>query len=228
MASSGASGPLPPPEPGPPASVRAQLLATEHWSLLASRGMIRGEQLTRINIFLTLVSASLLGLAFVAQVTGFGPGFSTIAIVLLTIVLMVGTLTVIRVFNGGFEDLAYILAMNRLRAAYVDLDPGIERYFLTSTHDDRAGAQATYLHLGGPNRTQLLGSSMVLVVVVAAALAGVLAAIIGYASALPGVLAYGIGAAVMLVYIGVAVSIGRRRYFRVFREFTPHSPSPDA
>ena len=41
-----------------PPSLRAQLLATEHWSLLASRSTTQNELLVRIAIFLTLVSAS--------------------------------------------------------------------------------------------------------------------------------------------------------------------------
>ena len=38
----------------------------------------------------------------------------------------------------------YVIAMNRLSGAYVDLDPGIERYFLASANDDVVGAQQTY------------------------------------------------------------------------------------
>jgi hypothetical protein len=37
--------------------------------------------------------------------------------------------------------------MNRLRAAYVELDPGIERYLVTSAHDDDNGIWQTYNHL---------------------------------------------------------------------------------
>lgn len=38
-------------------ALRAQILATEHWSLLASRSTTQSEVLTRIAIFLTLVAA---------------------------------------------------------------------------------------------------------------------------------------------------------------------------
>ena len=48
-----------------PAGVRAQLLATEHWSLLATRGTTWSEVMSRITIHLTVSSASLVVLALV-------------------------------------------------------------------------------------------------------------------------------------------------------------------
>jgi hypothetical protein len=62
------------------ASVRAQILATEHWSLLATRSMTWSEVMSRIVIHLTVLSASLVVLALVAQVNGFGLAFRVLAI----------------------------------------------------------------------------------------------------------------------------------------------------
>ena len=76
-----------------PLSVRAQLLATEHWSLLATRSTTQSEVLSRITTFLMLVSASIVSLALIGQVTGFDRRFITFALVLLGAVLMVGALT---------------------------------------------------------------------------------------------------------------------------------------
>jgi hypothetical protein len=134
-----------------PPSVRAQLLATEHWSLLATRSTTQSEVLSRITTFLMLVSASIVSLALIGQVTGFDRRFITFALVLLGAVLMVGALTQVRLHNAAFEDLAHVIGMNRLRAAYLDLDPGIERYLVTSAHDDDNGISQTYNHLIGPN-----------------------------------------------------------------------------
>jgi hypothetical protein len=61
---------------GPPPGVRAQLLATEHWSLLATRSTAQSELLSRITTFLMLVSASIVGLALMGQATRFGAGSS--------------------------------------------------------------------------------------------------------------------------------------------------------
>jgi hypothetical protein len=70
-------GPTPPQQP---ASVRAQILATEHWSLLATRSMTWSEVMSRIVIHLTVLSASLVVLALVAQAAGFGLAFRVLAI----------------------------------------------------------------------------------------------------------------------------------------------------
>ena len=64
-------------------SVRAQLLATEHWSLLATRSTAQSELLSRITTFLRLVSASIVGLALMGQATRFGGRFFTFALVIL-------------------------------------------------------------------------------------------------------------------------------------------------
>ena len=85
-------------------SVRAQLLATEHWSLLASRSTTQNKLLVRIAIYLTLVSASVVSLALIGQATDFDGRFDAFTIVLFSILLLVGTLTLLRVLNGGEED----------------------------------------------------------------------------------------------------------------------------
>jgi hypothetical protein len=161
------------------ASVRAQLLATEHWSLLASRSTTQNELLVHIAIFLTLVSASIVSLALVGQATDFDGRFDVFAIVLFSILLLVGTLTLLRVSNGSDEDLAYVIGMNRLRAAYAELDAGIDRYFIASKHDDERGISQTYAYF--PHKSSLvqpLASSMTFILVVDTVVAGVLAGLI--------------------------------------------------
>ncbi len=59
-------------------------------------------------------------------------------------VVMIGTLTQLRVVNASNEDLGQVIGMNRLRAAYLELDPAIERYLVTSAHDDDRGIWQTY------------------------------------------------------------------------------------
>src|SRR4030095_11304686 len=98
------------PEPAASLSIRAQLLATEHWSLLASRSTTQGEVLTRISMFLTFTSASLLSLALVGNATQFSDAFRAFALTILSIDVMVGLLTQVRVLNVGMEDLMYVIA----------------------------------------------------------------------------------------------------------------------
>jgi hypothetical protein len=168
-------------------SVRAQLLATEHYSLLASRSTTQNELLVRIAIFLTLVSASVVSLALVGQGTDFDGRFDAFTVVLFSILLLVGTLTLLRVQNGSEEDNAYVIGMNRLRAGYAELDPGIDRYFITSTHDDDRGIGQTYSYI--PHDTwhiQLLASSWMFILVVDAVVAGALAGIVANAAGASG------------------------------------------
>src|SRR5215203_3380490 len=99
-----------PPSLGP--SVRAQILATEHWSLLATRSMTWSEVMSRIVIHLTVVSASLVVLALIVQADGFGSAFRVFSIGLAAVVLLLGTLTGLRVFNASADDAAMLIGMN--------------------------------------------------------------------------------------------------------------------
>src|SRR6478736_1373799 len=128
-AEDGGDGPSPPPESDATLGRRAQILATEHWGLLAARGTAQSEVLTRITIYLTLVSAVLVTIGLLGQATQFRAWFAGAALSLLGFLGVVGLMTQTRVFNVSEEDLMYVLAMNRLRGAYVDLDPTVERYF---------------------------------------------------------------------------------------------------
>ena len=208
-------------------SVRAQLLATEHWSLLASRSTTQAEVLTRISIFLTVTSAGLVSLALAGQAMDFGGMFPLLAMTVLVIVLAMGILTQIRVFNVGFEDLSYVLAMNRLRAAYVELDPGIVPYLMTSPFDDRAGSDHTYVMLGrrsGPGH--FAGSSMMLIAMFNAALAGLFVAGIAASLTVTSGISLAAGFVGGVIYLVTVLSLMRRRFERVWREYEPQFASP--
>ena len=65
----------------------AAILATEHWSLLASRSLIWNEAQSRATVFLSVLSAATIALALLADATGFGAQTTTLALVLLPVVL---------------------------------------------------------------------------------------------------------------------------------------------
>ena len=225
----------PGPDPSPPASgedpgvdaltdaqrsLRAQLLATEHWSLLASRSTTQGEVLTRIAIFLTVVSAGLIGLGILGNATQFRGWFGVAALAVLFLLLLLGVITTIRAFNTATEDLMYVLAMNRLRAAYLDLDPGLAPYLMMSAHDDQKGSNVTYHAFFDRNATQVLGSSMMVISLVTAAVAGLFAGGLVAALGAPVGIAVGLGAALGSIDRGY-------RLFRSFRrDYQPLSPTP--
>ena len=208
-------------------SVRAQLLATEHYSLLASRSTTQNELLVRIAIFLTLVSASVVSLALIGQATDFDGRFDAFTIVLFSIVLLVGTLTLLRVQNGSEEDQAFVIGMNRLRAAYAELDPGIERYFVTSAHDDDRGIGQTYTYF--PHSTwhvQLLASSWMFILVVDAVVASVLAGLVANAAGAPGAVIAIAAAAAGTCYLAAWISHFTRRittWERQYEALFPHA-----
>src|SRR4029079_16881287 len=209
-------------------SVRAQLLATEHWSLLASRSATQNELLVRIAIFLTLVSASVVSLALVGQATEFDGRFDVFTILLFSILLLVGTLTLLRVFNGGDEDLAYVIGMNRLRAAYTESDQGIDRYFVASRYDDDRGIGQTYAYF--PHRAEVLqplASSMMFILVVDGVVAGVLAGLAANAADAPGAVVAIVAAAASIAYFTAWSWYFLRRYRAFQRTYKPLFPHPD-
>lgn len=160
-------------------SVRAQLLATEHWSLLATRGMTWSEVMSRITIHLSITSASLVVLALAAQVSGFDTPFQVLAVGLTAAILILGTLTGVRVNNASIDDLFMLQGMNRLRAAYVELDPELKKYLVASWNDDYDGIMHSYL-MGGKRSlpSHILGSTNMYMHIVNALTAGTLGALV--------------------------------------------------
>lgn len=163
-----------------PDAVRVQILSTEHWSLLATRNLTWNESFSRASWFVTVVSATVVALALVAQSTDFGPSFRLFAILLIPLLIVIGVATVIRLVQLNSEDVELVIGMNRLRRGYLDLAPELERYFVTGHRDDLAGIMRTY----GTRRTripatQYLSSIALLVSLIVAVLTGALAALIG-------------------------------------------------
>ncbi|UKA51274.1 hypothetical protein LFT48_07060 [Arthrobacter sp. FW305-123] len=223
----GAASPEPPPPPELSPSIRAQLLATEHWSLLASRSTTQGEVLTRISMFLTFTSASLLSVALVGNATQFSDAFRAFALTIFSIDVVVGLLTQIRVLNVGMEDLMYVVAMNRLRAAYVDLDPGIAKYFMASYYDDMAGVSHTYYFLGPRSSLiQLAGSSMIFMVTANSALLALWTGSVLLALGLPMVAFVSAAVVVALAFSMVSMLVGKRAFDQAFKNNPPISPTP--
>jgi hypothetical protein len=134
--------------------------------------------MARITLHLTFTSASIVSLALVAQVSGFGPSFRLLAVGLSGSVLLLGSLTLVRVFNASNDDLALVMGMNRLRRAYVDIDAGVEQYLITGTTEDPAGVGRTYTMVGRRSASQFFGSTALFLLVVNVLVAGVFAALV--------------------------------------------------
>lgn len=205
---------------------RAQILATEHWGLLAARSTAQSEVLTRITIFLTLVSAGLVTIGLLGQASGFAGWFGGASLAILAFLTLIGFMTQVRVMNVSEEDMMYVVAMNRLRGAYVDLDPHVEEIFLASTYDDPAGMRRTYSFLRHRSVSILLGSSVMLLIVVNACVAGLLVgcAIVAAGGALGWAVACGVTTGVL--YAAGFMFFGGFGFRSAWRHYVPRRTSP--
>jgi hypothetical protein len=168
---------MPPAGKDPAVAAKLQILATEHWSLLATRALTYNESLSRVTIFLSILSGSVIALALVAQVSRFGPAFIGIAIPLLSVVVFTGISTIGRLMQLNGDDFRWVVGMNRLRRAYVDLHPELEPYFITSGYDDLSGVLQT---LGYPVATaKRVGSVLHTIQALPGMLSVIVAAVVG-------------------------------------------------
>ncbi|MFI7062460.1 hypothetical protein ACIBL3_15860 [Kribbella sp. NPDC050124] len=203
----------------------AQFLATEHWSLLATRGMTWQEIFSRTGTYLTVLSAAVVALSLVANATGFGSGFTTFALLVLPVVLLVGFGTYFRLIEADIEDTWLIIGMNRLRHAYVELAPELEPYFIASHHDDPPGIWTTYSFRRRIGVTHWLSGSPVVVGIINSVVTGVLAAVICEAAGAGDTARTLIAAATALVTVVVIGYLGLRKVREVSRSYEPRFPS---
>ena len=155
-----------------------QILATEHWSLLATRSMTWSEIFSRTGTFLTVLSANVVALSLVASASGFGETFTTFALMILPVVLLVGLGTFFRLVEADIEDAWLVIGMNRIRRAYLELAPRLEPYFVAGFSDDAPGLLQTYSFRRRIGATHWLSGSPVLVGVIDSVVAGVLAGVL--------------------------------------------------
>jgi hypothetical protein len=221
----------------PPAGIDAgtatklQILATEHWSLLATRSLTYAESLGRVSIFLAILSGGVIALALVAQADHFGPAFIAIAIVTLSVVLFTGIATIGRLMQLNGDDHRWILAMNRLRSAYLDVHPDLAPYFTTSGYDDLPGALQT---LGiDVSATRRVGSALHvfqtlpgMLSVIVAAVAGALGALVALAFAVPTIGVIVAGAVAFVLMIVLFRIWSRRSFTHLDPTLAPRFPSP--
>jgi uncharacterized membrane protein len=206
----------------------ASLLATEHWSLIAERSLIWNEAQSRATMFLTVLSAAGVALALAANNAGFGVRTTTVALVLLPVVFLLGIAAYVRLVQLNAAEFLLVLAMNRLRRAYLTLEPGIERYLSTGSHDDEPGLFATYM-VDRPTRRSLhlilLVSTPTVVATIDAALAAAMAVLSVHAADAPVAVA-AVGAAAAFVLVWAALFLIQRQAQRPLRDYSPRFPTP--
>ena len=220
-----------PPVPESRVAPKLQVLATEHWSLLATRSLTYQESLGRINMFLGILSGAVIALALVAQADQFGAAFISIALFMLSVVLLVGVFTILRLTALNGDDFRWVIGMNRLRNAYLELYPDLEPHFVTSPYDDLPGALQTLgIDATGADRLGSLfhglqtlpGMLSLIVASVAGAIGGLIA--VGFGGDPAVVVIAGIVAFVMVW--GLIAVWGRRSVRRLDPRLHPRFPSP--
>lgn len=213
------------------ASLHLQILTAEHWSLLSTRSLTYSESLSRVIIFLSILSGSVVALALLVQLDHFRETFEAVAIPMLTVVVFVGVSTILRLSELNREDLRSVLGMNRLRRAYLDMQPELEPYFITDSHDDLAGVMRTMDMDMAPGRWnahdlahgfQTLPTMLsVIVAVVAGVLAALVALWFGATTSIAVVVALG----AFLAGVTVLASITRHAFISFAMEMPTRFPS---
>jgi hypothetical protein len=186
----------------------AQFLATEHWSLLATRSLSWNEAFSRSAMFLSTLSAGTVALALVGPATSFGQPFVIFALLILSVTLFLGVATFVRLTQVNNEDLYWVAGMNRLRAAYVRLVPGIEMDFFSGWTVDATGISRTFAAIdviSRPSPLHMLVTTPAVVGVISSGIAGMIVGLV--AIQLGGDMALAIAMGLLSFVAGVALLI---------------------
>ncbi len=186
-----------------------QILATEHWSLLASRSLAYNEAFTRGGMFLAFLSTSFVALALLAQAMTFGDQFLTVAAIVLAFDLVIGLTTYFRIAGANVDDLSAVYGMARIRHGYTEIAPILTPYFTSPTHDDTNSLMAAY---GNPSSRGIgvvlygLTTSGGMIWLITSMVGGILASVLGLILGVPGGSAVWVGVAgAVLVFAILAV-----------------------
>jgi hypothetical protein len=199
-------------------------LTTEHFTLQGARASTIAESSSRAALYLGSLSASLVSLGFVAQVSATGEAFRVFALVVLPTVFLLGIFTFVRLVESMREDLLYGRAINRIRSYYIEHAGPEARYFMLSPHDDAIGVLSNMGLV--PTRWQLYFTAASAILVVNSVVGGAAFAIACWT-------AFDAGLAVVAVVgaaFAVASVIVHQRWLRRPRAREPYdsvlSPSP--
>jgi hypothetical protein len=209
-----------------PPQVLVQILATEHWSLLASRNLAWNETFTRTGMFLSTLSFSLVALALVGQATAFDSGFRMFALVVLPLVLLVGVATSLRIDNANYHELVCVVGMNRIRAHYVEIAPRAAEAFVMGTTDDEQGVELTVANVPGRGLfANLIAATPAMLAVLNSALLAAIVALLLIQLGIEGAPAVGAGVVVFVVAFALNALIWRRQLNQILAGHTPKYPT---
>lgn len=206
------------------------ILTTEHWGLLTARSLVYNETFARAGMFLALLSATMVVLGLISTATGFSDAFLIVAAVVLALDLFVGLASLGRISAATQEDIRYLQGINRLRHAYDEIVPGLEKYLIGSKFDD-FGSVVSFYATASPRGlpgilhgfTTTPGMIRVICCAVSAGLAAVLLLLATHA---PTVAALG-GLLTFAITFWIAIILGQRWILRFARSLQAMFPRPD-
>jgi hypothetical protein len=214
--------------------VKMQILATEHWSLLATRSLGYTDSFGRANMFFAVLSGAVIALALIAQGGRFDTTFYVAAIFLLAIVYFVGMATIARIGHLNAEDAHWLMGMNRIRHAYLELRPELSPYFVTGQHDDMRGVFTTLGMAATLPGQKLFGDIRHgfqtlpgMLTIIVAAVAGAWGALVTASLGGPVALAIAVGAVCFLLTVFGNGIFARRGIVASVKSWSPNFPSPD-
>jgi hypothetical protein len=151
-----------------------QFMTTEHFTLQTARAVANAEISSRLQLYLSTLSSTIIALALVAQLSELGFAFRAFALVLLPVVYFLGVVTLGRVLQASSEWRIYGQGMNRIRHYYLQVAPEMEPYFvLPATDDPWASLAAVGIRVQGRAWWQGLLTAPAMIVVINSVLAGV-------------------------------------------------------
>jgi hypothetical protein len=210
-------------------AMRLQILSTEHWSLLASRALAWNETFSRAGMFLSTLTGAIVALALVAQATDFSEDFRLLALVILPVVLFVGIGTMLRMGMAQYHDIMCVVGMNRIRAAYMELAPDLQRFMVMGVHDDWRGIDITMaVEPGHSLPIRMVASGPMLVSVVNAALLAAIGALLAVQLGLTGLSVLTVGLIGLVGGLAVQIWYARRAIRKGVADYEPMFAGPEA
>ena len=212
---------------GSPVALRLQVLATEHWGLLATRSLAWNESFTRAGMFLSALSGAIVTLALVAQVTSFGGEFALFALIILPVVLFIGVTTFIRIGRSNGYDALCVVGMNRIRHAYLEITPEVAPYLVMGVYDDEASInQSMGATPGASFVVDVLVSTPFVLSAINSVVAGTIGALLARQLGADMLVAIVIAVVAALVVFALQVLIATRSIAAEMAKYTPKFPSP--
>ena len=205
-----------------------QFLTTEHAALQAARSALVLEGNGRTASFLNTISAGVVALALVFNISQFGPGLPLFSLVLIPILGLIGISSYVRMTQLDLADYAYIRAINRIRHFYLQTAPEIEQFISFPAFDDESAYLLTRVNYTGLAWTVLsYPSTLILVInsVLAGALCSLLVTTLFRAQILP---AAGLGVIVLLLVSVLQYRLGMKWFTAVRKDFQSHFPATEA